>query len=112
MDDKTIDLLKQSIQHWYKNVTGPMDEVSIYADNCPLCDEFGYEFGCAGRPVAERTGLIDCEGSAWQQAYISYRNWEMSKHNEKSELLAALAFREAARKELEFLESLLPVGEK
>ena len=119
--------LEASIQHWRDNMMLGFDDVHVYAKHCPLCAKYSDEEGwdqyeqevpsCFGCPVWEVTGDTECEGSPWHKAAAAYRRWQVVHKSARDippgmaivyscELLAALAFREEARKEYEFLGSL------
>lgn len=66
---------------------------------CPLCAEF-LDLGCRGCPVREKTGIGLCKESPYLDAADAF--YESPKGPDSPQ------FKEAARRELEFLESLLP----
>jgi hypothetical protein len=102
MDAKTAEALEKSIEHWRENecVTNKHD-ACVTADECALCGVFVNEENehmstCAGCPVSTHVGRSDCFGSPWEEAY---------KRRYKGKFSLA-EFREAAKAEREFLESL------
>ena len=105
MNKKTLKALKGSIEKWRKIVHE--DGEDFGTDNCPLCDCF-YSKGCNGCPVAEETGMPDCNDTP----YLAWRDYQVDDgrfnfpnraFDEKAEELALA--------EYEFLKSLLPEGE-
>ena len=102
MDDKTAKALEKSIAHWRENESVTRkDDACVTCDGCALCDMFSGEENehmgyCAGCPVSSHTGMSDCEGTPWRQAYLK----------RFADRFTLDDFREAAKKEREFLESL------
>lgn len=101
MDKKTLTALTASIKHWESNARRNPENARLGYRNCPLCAAFctprmNSENRCRKCPVAQQTGLKDCVGTP-------YANALMSRYQGKA------VWRRAARKELAFLKSLLPV---
>lgn len=109
MNKKTLAALKASIQHWRENEAAESsNDVSVWGDYCALCNLFvRMEETCKRCPVAKSTGKEDCEGSPWEAAKMAYNEWRLDGYEKARD-----AFRAAARAEREFLESLLPEGER
>jgi len=112
MDHTTTIALEKSIDHWEQNLFGPFEEARVYGDDCALCGLFSGD-NCDGCPVAERTGESECDDSPWNEARWAFDKVRgidggstYPRYFGQSRTLAELAFREAARKELEFLISL------
>lgn len=82
------DALKRAIKNWQRRVRG-----ELVLDRCPLCEICDSECFLHGTntpcPVLQETGLPVCKNTPWVE-------WNGSD-------------REVAQKEVEFLESLLPV---
>jgi len=119
MDEKTLTALQGSIAKWEAIVNGTGYDEGC--DNCPLCKEFANQYsqepawaqdGCSGCPVAQKAGNSSCGRtpySAW--VHYSYDNgehlsgkpsfWRRYKVFDERSL-------ELAKKELDFLRSLLP----
>ena len=112
MNKKTLAALKASIQHWKENEAAESsDDVSVWGDYCALCQLFVVKNeSCDGCPVAKRTGKEQCDGSPWGAARDEFKKWRWAYLVDLQE--ARDAFRAAARAEREFLESLLPEGER
>lgn len=121
MDTRTRTALLGSIEKWKKIVDGTGEDQA--GDNCPLCTEFGnfcgmdkygrnWE-GCFGCPVAEHTGHWNCSGTPYQKEWRGAMEEELLRNpNYRFPYRATTdALRAAARKELEFLQSLLTQGE-
>ena len=107
MDDKTLTALKGSIAKWDAIADGTGADRGI--DNCPLCALF-YNHNCDGCPVYEKTEYEDCQNSPyeqWQHDYRSecgiYPTGAGGGAYATTDSLKALA-----RKEADFLRSLLP----
>lgn len=107
MDARTLEALKASIEKWELNavadsplayLTGPED--------CALCREFFWKTQCMGCPVREHTKLSVCDGSPYSEAYRAWSRWKDSGEVAKANAHAA------AREEVAFLKSLLPVEEQ
>jgi len=96
--------LKDSIAHWQRMIDKGRGRP--FSEDCPLCGLFSFfendtvEFGdcCHGCPVMARTGLDGCNGTPYKDAYIA---WDRLGAGSKE-------FKAAAKKEVEFLKSLLP----
>lgn len=102
MDAKTLEALKASIAKWERNAEVTyLYDAQVYGDTCPLCALFSKEESsdCHGCPVATKTGKPQCKGSPWVDAIDAKFDYGLK------------AFRAAARKEAEFLKSLLPAEE-
>lgn len=103
MKAETLIALKASIEHWKRVVTSPETE-PINSKSCALCQIFLVPSrhkevtDCIGCPVFEKTGKQYCRGTPYQDVY------EASKRGDDNEK----AYNEAAKEELEFLQSLLP----
>ena len=94
MNKRTLKALHESIDHWFDVLEGKSEDTSSLA--CALCNRFG-DLSCANTgekcPVFKKTGRLACARSPYM-TYIRNR----SPLN--------------ARKEVEFLISLLPVKEQ
>lgn len=112
MDPETLAALRGSIQKWRDIVAGTGSDLGT--ENCPLCllfhdneveDDEGDMRNCDGCPVSEHSGNDECSGtpfSTWIKLTVdqgSERRALTPKHTR------------AAQAELDFLISLLPVGE-
>lgn len=104
MKPATLKALKQSIAHWRRLATGKEKQwEEPNAEHCALCTRFLKSALCYGCPVKERSGKRECNGTPYVDAYHAWSAW---KWNEDEQLEPA--FRTAAKKQLAFLESLLP----
>jgi hypothetical protein len=97
MDKKTLAALKRSIEKWEGNASGRYVRTGVY--DCPLCGLF-WNDRCSGCPVQARTGSKYCKASPYDYAEQAREGGD------------AMLFRKASQKEVEFLKSLLPEGEK
>ena len=100
MDAKTLTALKESIEHWRRMEDGSQKRrESPSAEQCALCNIFNAPRTpqCIGCPVMEQTGLSLCNETPFIDAYEAFLKTGISP-----------TFRAAAKKEREFLESLLP----
>ncbi len=98
MEDKTLEALKESIEHWRRVVANPHAE-RIGAGACALCELFNKldessEENCIGCPVFEATGRQYCYGSPYTDV-IRFSPGQPE-------------YLRLAQEELEFLKSLLP----
>ena len=106
MEKKTLKALKGSIQKWKKIVKGTgVDKGYV---NCPLCQLFYKEENligklCLGCPVMEKTGHPNCQKTPYVD-YIKF-GFEYTDSDSPDSL-------KYAKKELKFLESLLPKEKK
>lgn len=101
MKPTTLKALKQSIAHWRRLATGK-EKKGEHPDSssCALCKLF-IRIGCKGCPVAEKARETGCNGTPFLDAYKRYQQMGWGFASEST-------FRTAAKKELAFLESLLP----
>ena len=99
MDDITLNALNESIAHWQRYADGLGEgEGEPVTTNCSLCGLF-YMNDCVGCPVRNSTGRINCRLTPYGDAYDAYTRFGPQSQK----------FIEAAKIELEFLKSLLPV---
>jgi hypothetical protein len=107
MDEPTIRALRESIQHWRENERAAMPgDASAQSDDCALCQKFKADY-CLGCPVEGYTGKKYCGLTPYEDASIALHAWWKAPSKQTRD-----AFHAAARAEREFLESLLPEGEK
>lgn len=102
MNAQTIEALKASIAKWERNAeakTPTKYKISEY--DCPLCSLF-ISKDCVGCPVSERSGKALCYGTPYRPAMHAWFDW--SDGTTDAGLCHA-----AARDEVAFLKSLLPV---
>lgn len=93
MTPKALKALKGSIRKWQRIVNGTGKDRG--ADNCPLCKAYP-RLDCAGCPVKKATGYDQC-------AETPYRDYRRA--NIWGSAADALI---SAKRELNFLKSLLP----
>jgi hypothetical protein len=95
MDDATLNALKESIKKWERRATGEHN-LPLGTAACPLCRLFHCDYTngkcCEGCPVFEKTGECCCIDTP----YLSYTDNRTDAN---------------AKRELEFLKSLLPAEE-
>ncbi len=99
MDERTLEALRGSVAKWQQIVDGEGMDLGTY--NCPLCLEFydGEESGdCDGCPVAAKTGTQYCNRTPYEDLELNMKPRETYTEVDV----------EGARRELEFLKSLLP----
>lgn len=102
MDRRTLTALNASIKHWEENVAAEKPEDATFSPNdCALCRIFFEEIFCGNCPVAVRTGQGCCGGTPYYDAVDAHEDWQDC-------VGSRAAYREAARRELAFLKSLLP----
>lgn len=101
MNKATLKALRASIKHWEENVAAETPEnASVDAAYCALCRKFYKDHLCIGCPVMTNTGFSCCENSPYENANDKLYDWEIGGSRAN--------WRRAAKKELEFLKSLLP----
>lgn len=107
----TLRALKASIKHWKENAAAKTPrEVETGPSDCALCDMFQSKTftPCVGCPVKERTGEPFCEKSPWERANAAFGAWCVAPDDSGAEDM----FRAAAFAEVDFLESLVPPGQR
>lgn len=104
MDAKTLEAIKASIAKWEKNAEalGPIFYTTGISD-CPLCKEF-FADDCKGCPISEKTGRSRCGESPYGEAADARSAW----WDFPSSFRRRVAAHNAARAEVDFLQSLLP----
>jgi len=121
MEAKVLTALKGSIKHWEENTNNDeFDADACSAFACPLCYMFNPHvtqphlsfvemqmIDCVGCPIMEKTGYKYCRDTPYFEAQMAHENWADEDSNMTKD-----AFRAAAQKELDFLVSLLPEGER
>jgi hypothetical protein len=113
MNIQTMNALEKSIEHWAANLAAkdPKD-VRVGAGNCALCDLFFADL-CEGCPVMQRSGEMRCIGTPYRDATTALDRWSEDLRGNFPIILGGLArsrWREAAKRELEFLRSLREIG--
>lgn len=128
MNAATLRALKQSIAHWkrlVKTTPGPLATETPYADECPLCklflpslkDKGPKEKDCLGCPVFE-SGYLNqrkhCSNTPYREAESAW--WHVVSSGPIMQMISGTYFherwKEQAKTELLFLQSLLPVKRK
>ena len=124
MNKETLVALQKSIKRWKKFASRKeiVYHIGMGAKNCPLCNLFNlsrelHEINsdpCKGCPVKKRTKKPYCYHTPYGIASECYYNWEDAERNESVRLadILQIKFKAAAKKEVEFLESLLPKNVK
>lgn len=117
MLDETRKAIEESIVKWKKKASeeNPMN-IKISTSECPLCQLFNNDYTeegneCLSCPIFEETGYDYCEATPCDKATLHLHDWRFSQSKEEIETYKQ-EFREAAKKEIEFLKSLLPNKEK
>jgi hypothetical protein len=97
---RTISALKKSVKHWQENFDADyyMD-ISIYAEDCPLCSIFAKDNDCKGCPIRDYTGKPDCRKTPWYQVRTAYCDNFLEIRPRKE-------LKNDIKKELTFLENL------
>lgn len=102
MNAQTLEALKASIAKWERNAEAERPDEYLTSDvDCPLCVLF-IRSDCDGCPVFERAGERECRGTPYRTAVSARFNWNRDQNG-------AARARAAARDEVAFLKSLLPV---
>ena len=110
MKQEVLTALKESIKHWEENEKAEnVSEINVCGDGCALCamfyDDDATDSVCSGCPVKNATGFYSCEYSPYENARNAYWAWDCAPDNVAYRTL----FKIAAREEIDFLKSLLPV---
>ena len=104
MNKKTLEALKGSIVKWEKIVDGTgVDEGDR---NCPLCTLFS-DFGCSKCPVSLKVYDTVCGGTPYQN-WTSHQNYKHNGIYNESKHVECPDCKRLAKKEVDFLKSLLP----
>lgn len=99
MDARTLEALQASIAKWERNAAiENIEDAKLNVSSCALCNVF-YADRCHGCPVFE-LGHYQCDGTPYDDAHAAYGNYNIG------------AFRTAAKREVAFLQSLLPAALK
>ena len=106
MDKKTLKALKKSIKKWEKIVN---EEGVDWGLDCSLCKLF-IENNCVDCPVYIKTKMRSCIGTPYAEWVHHQRDSHVDEFTEAYEIECPKC-KELARKELEFLKSLLPEKE-
>jgi len=102
MNGKTLKALKQSIAHWQRLASNqPHPYESVGVRSCALCRRF-IDQACKGCPVRKKTGWRYCQETPYR-----YASHVFHLHG-----LGSASFTQAAKKEVKFLQSLLPKTKK
>lgn len=109
MDDRTLSALKASIAHWEEvaEATHPAN-MYIGPSACALCTAFP---SCVGCPVFAVTWEKRCKKTPYYEVVEARERWHTMGFIVARQKLRE-DFRAAAQKELDFLRSLLPDGER
>lgn len=98
MTPKAREALEASIEHWRENVEAEVpEEASVSERHCALCQAFPRE-DCRGCPVAA-VAAPRCLFTPYDEACFAIIRWRDGIGTQEE-------WRAAAKKELEFLESL------
>lgn len=98
MTNTALKALRESIAHWERLASGKLRKYeNVGADHCALCLEFN-DGNCGSCPVAQAIGRPQCRDTPFILAFLNRAEFGLDSKE----------FRAAARKELQFLKSLLP----
>lgn len=104
MTKRALTALKESINHWEEMVKNGWENERPYARNCSLCVEFSigmtHDERCLGCPVQHKTGEKYCFGTPFYTAENAFNSDRLG------------TFKHHAKREVEFLKSLLPNEEE
>ncbi len=108
MKKETLEALKKSILKWKRIVlsTKGLDEG---VDNCSLCQMFVTNRRCEGCPVAVKSGQ-SCTNSPYDE-WSNHQHVDHPGGPEDHRVPGCKECMRLAKKELAFLESLLPKGQ-
>lgn len=114
MDKRTLTALKTSIAHWQEiSVATRKTMPRIGGNTCALCIEFNHrksDEDCLGCPVREKTNYPYCQNSPYEKVEELFSNFGAQTLIDDNTHIST--FRRAAKRELDFLISLLPEDEK
>ena len=103
MNKQARKALEESIAHWKRMYEYSRDEAmdgeAPTVDYCALCSVYIGNL-CGGCPVAKKADTILCGTTPYNKAYNAYDAWINGNGTRRQ-------WRSAAKKEIEFLESLL-----
>lgn len=103
MTPRTVNLLKNSIAHWWRMANGQRAyNECIGSQDCALCRTYIHQSDCGNCPVRIHTGHPLCKGTPYTAAR------QASHYGERYD---SLYFMAAAMKEFKFLVTLLPKGQ-
>lgn len=111
MNPTTLKALKASIEHWKRMRDSDTRKEKPYSTYCALCCLF-ISNNCLGCPVRDATRLSGCHGSPYNAAEIAWHRHYMAEETNQGEPYLKKVWREAAQKEIDFLESLIPLEEQ
>jgi hypothetical protein len=107
MTNTALQALKGSIKHWEELAAGYGGVFNTPSSPyCPLCKHFIRDV-CRGCPVREKTQAPLCQNSPFSSIQSMWDKDLITPKNDYK-YLKSKVFKAAAKKELEFLESLLP----
>lgn len=99
MNTETSTALHASVRHWREMRLDPYRHKPFTAE-CALCRVYRYD-SCCNCPVCLSTGVDDCHESPYVEAASAHYNYLRLKTSYSR-------WYDAATREIEFLESLLP----
>lgn len=120
MNEETLKALQDSIAHW-KRMLGfeshsdfSYKKENPYAEDCPLCKRFATYTECKRDddedcPVSMNAGEYFCRNTPWMKASDAFE--EVQESPKEHFDFRVKVWRTEARKEIEFLESLLPTNQ-
>jgi inosine-uridine nucleoside N-ribohydrolase len=110
MNKKAISALRKSIAHWRRLANGKQETCEDPGEDCcALCIAFKHEaVACKSCPVQIKTGQPFCRGTPHREAANAYYDLKCYLDPGIDREYYLKLFKDAAKKEVEFLESLLP----
>lgn len=109
MSKRMLTALQKSIKHWEENVAANNPGGATFGEwNCALCKIYSGRENCGVCPVAQAVARNYCAETPYYKATCAHDEWEDAHLGGDRANKARTVFRRAARKELKFLQSLLP----
>lgn len=107
MNPETKEALQKSIEHWKRMRDNPSKDEAPGPETCALCQKF-IDLDCVGCPVSEYIEESGCNNTPYgkaERAFWYYLDDDSATAPKERRLQR---WKEAAQKEIDFLESLLP----
>ena len=111
MNDRTVNAIQESRQHWLENERAEkVWDVCAKSKSCALCNVFYDKGTCRKCPIAIKFGRCGyTEGNPWRATFNMLYAWRVATSlSEEDQSIARARFCEYAREMRRAIESLLP----